>query len=398
MTLDILPIIDDIHTSPYTPQLQRNCYTKTLDGLVINNFQFVKKLGSGTYGLIYLVKDLDTNRVYAAKIILKDQMNLNQKDIESYKKYIQERIFFEFINNYSNLQLEDLDLDLIKENGNQISYLKEISIHLKCHHHPNVVTIHKVISFSIGLVTVMDYYEQGDLFKNIVDNRIFSPSNPLMMKNCVLQIINVINYLSSKNIYHCDLKPENILVKYNPDYRRPDDAPIVDYNEISIGLIDFGLSMEDEIICCNSCRGSSFYMSPERLVNYTKNEYIKSIIDLSSYKTRPSTDSSPMLYFPTLKGDIWSIGVLLINITCARNPWPNSSIVPNNNEVFQTYAYEDTAILKKILPISTEFNVLLNKIFKLNPIERVDLQDLYNDVIVVDFFHDSMLTPPESPV
>lgn len=392
MALDILPIIDEFPSYPASLKIPSR--KKTLDGLVINDYQFIKKIGAGTYGLIYLVKNLATAKLFAAKLILKDQSHLHHRDVEAYKQYVQQTLFFELTNN-PNLQVEDLDLDLIKQNGSSISYLKEIAIHLKCHDHPNVVTIHKVLSFNVGIITIMDHYEQGDLFKNIVDKKIFNPNNQLMMKNCILQIINVIGYLASKNIYHCDLKPENILVKYNKNYKRQGtSSKIIDYNEISIGLIDFGLSIEEDVICCNSCRGSSFYMSPERLVNYTKNDYIHSHFDLHEYQWR----SNNMLYFPTLMGDIWSIGVLLINVTCARNPWPNSSIVPNNNEVFQTYIYEKKSILKKILPISGEFNHLLNKIFELNPSERIDLPQLYNEIIVVDFFHDLMLTPPESPV
>lgn len=368
-------------------------YTAKSSSVIIDKYQFIKKIGSGTYGLIYLVKDLTDGSLRAAKITLKNNQMINQKDIEEYKRQLQERVVRELTCN-PNLQLQELSFDLIKESN--VDYLKEISIHLKCHDHPNVVTIHNVYSFSIGIITVMDYYSQGDLFKNIVDKKIFK-SNPLMMKNCILQIINVINYLHSQNIYHCDLKPENIMINYNPSYRRPASNRIIDYNELSIGFIDFGLSMENNLICCNSCRGSSFYMSPERLVNYTKNEYTRRTIDLSQYKTKIDKNGVPMVYFPTLKGDIWSIGVLLINITCSRNPWPNSSIVPNNNDVFQTYIYEDKSVLKQILPISTEFNCILNKVFRLDPNERVGLNELFEDIIAVDFFHDKLLTPPESP-
>ncbi|CAH6722015.1 serine/threonine-protein kinase Vhs1p [[Candida] jaroonii] len=392
MTLHVLPIIEnDFNKTPIVPNFKFNP-NKTLNGLYLNeNYQFVKKIGAGTYGLIYLVRDVLTDKKYAAKIILKEQVGtLHQRDIENYKKFICEKIYYEFIN--KRITLEELNLDLIRDNGNNISYLKELSIHLKVHQHPNVVTIHKVYNFDVGIITLMDYYEQGDLFKNIVDNQIFD-DNVLMMKNCILQIINIINYMKQCNVYHCDLKPENIMVRYNLNYQRNENDDIINFKELQIGIIDFGLSIEDSLICCNSCRGSSFYMAPERIVNYTKNDYIHSIMDLNEYSKR----EDDLMYFPTLKGDIWSIGILIINITCARNPWPNSSIVPNNNDVFQTYIYNNKSILKKILPISMEFNSLLNKIFKLNPNERVDLKQLYNDIINVDFFHDRLLTPPESP-
>lgn len=394
MPLEILPIIQE-SPKPFVPSINHN-HEKSLNGFYLNNhLQLIKKIGSGTYGLIYLVKDLATDQYYAAKIVLKETLSLHKKDIDAYKKYIQDKVYYEFIDNAS-MHLEELDLDLLKENGSLVPYLKELSIHLKCHTHPNVVTIHKVFNFHSGIITVMDYFPQGDLFKNIVDHQIFG-NNQLMMKNCIIQIINVINFLNLKKIYHCDLKPENIMIKYNPNYKRQNASTqnIVDYNELKIGLIDFGLSIEDDSICCNSYRGSLFYMSPERIVNYPHNDFVRSKVDLSSYKIN-SKDG--LMYFPTIKGDIWSIGVLMINITCARNPWPNASIVANDNDVFQSYISDDTSILKRILPISNEFNQLLNQVFKLNPIERIDLSQLYNQVLAVDFFNDRLLlTPPESP-
>lgn len=391
MPLEILPIIEETRSQPFTPKLPN--HEKVLNGFYLNsNLQLIKKIGAGTYGLIYLVKDIKTHRHYATKIILKESLSLHQKDVDAYKKYIQEKVYYEFIGN-SCMSFEELDLELLRQSGGEVPYLKELSIHLKCHSHPNVATIHKVLNFPSGIIMLMDYFPQGDLFKNIVENQIFQ-KNQMMMKNCILQIINVIKYLKLKNIYHCDLKPENIMVKYNPNYRRLNNSNLVDYNEIQIGLIDFGLSIEEEYICCNSCRGSLFYMSPERIVNYPKNDYISHNLDLSSYKINPKDE---LMYFPTIKGDIWSIGVLLINITCARNPWPNASIVPNNNDVFQSYLNKEHSVLRKILPISHEFNNLLNQIFQLNPVERIDLSLLYTQILTVDFFHDQLLSPPESP-
>ncbi|KAG7196013.1 uncharacterized protein KQ657_000019 [Scheffersomyces spartinae] len=421
------------------PQVPINAPAPLLDGLHINSkYQFVRKIGAGTYGLIYLVQDPSNGHQYAAKMVLKDPPNkvAGSKDTKNNKNYIQRQIHHYFSsrqgqnsNDYDDPQVTELDLNLIKEKGVQCPFLREIALNLRVHDHPNIVTIHKVLNIAdLCVLILMDYCDQGDLFGNIIDKQIFQKVPPYqdqqtLMKNCMLQLVDTINYCHRKSVYHCDLKPENIMVKYNPNYRRSSNSPIIDYNEIQIVLIDFGLAMLSNLICCNACRGSSFYMAPERITNYNTNALIKSMIDMREYESVPQkaseTNESNRKYFPTLAGDIWSLGVLFINITCSRNPWPIANIANSynadntsdsgaNNQVFQTYIFHNRNILKSILPILTQYNRLLDKIFQLNPSSRVSLPQLHKEIIEIDFFQDfinptvvrneQLYTPPETDV
>lgn len=421
MTLNILPLLDIDTTlpKPYTPKLpmfsKKTNPHMLLDGFTINtNLKFIKKIGAGTYGLIYLMEDSTTGQQFAAKIILKNppvKSNSASVDVNENKKYIQKKIFEYFNDNHGHGFATSLNLKFIEQEGGHCPFLREIALHLKVHNHPNVISIHKVLNLdNMAVVILMDYFEQGDLFHNIIDKQIFKPSSgeqgQLLMKNCMLQLIDALDYCSSQSIYHCDLKPENVMVRYNPDYKRKLDSPIIDYDELHIVLIDFGLAMSLNLICCNACRGSSFYMAPERIVNFNTNNLIKSMIDMNQYQTIDSPSESSSKYFPTLAGDIWSLGVLFINITCARNPWPIANI-NDDNQVFSNYIFRNKKILSSILPISNQFNKLLDKIFALNPNDRISLHGLHHYVTICDFFNNSptqdgklfngqLYTPPDT--
>lgn len=406
MTLNILPLID-INTTlpkPYNPMHNFHHHNQNpqmlLDGFTINsNLKFIKKIGAGTYGLIYLVQDLKSGKKYAAKMILKNppvKSGSGTIDVNENKKFIQHQIYNCFNQtSQGNINAINLDLKFIENECINCPFLREIALHLKVHTHPNIITIHQVLNLNdLAIIILMDYFEQGDLFNNIIDSKIFQnvPSyqnQQILMKNCMLQLIDALNYCSAENIYHCDLKPENIMIHYNKNYKRSyENTSIIDYNEIHIVLIDFGLAMSSNLICCNACRGSSFYMAPERIVNFNTNSIIKSIIDMNQFETVASPNESNSKYFPILPGDIWSLGVLFINITCSRNPWPIANI-NEENQVFSNFIFKDQSILSSILPISNKFNKLLIEIFKLNPNERINLHDLYNKIINLDFFNDT---------
>lgn len=420
MTLDILPMFDNYYQQPYQlphtpPQDHHDMFhpaqkpnpNEALNGYMLNHeLQFVKKIGAGTYGLIYLVENIYTKKQFAAKMVLKQSVSKqtpntsNTKDSSYNKKFIQSQFYHYFLNNpVPNAQ--SLNLDYIRSQGHSCPFLTEISLQLKVHNHPNIMTIHQVFNLEdFAMVIIMDYYEQGDLFGNIIDNQIFANhkyDKQLLMKNAMLQLIDGLEYCAQNGIYHCDLKPENIMVRYNPNYKRShNNNNIIDYNELHLVLIDFGLAMDSNLICCNACRGSSFYMAPERTTNYNTHRLVNRMIDMTQFETIPmngtTVTASNCKYLPTLPGDVWSLGVLFINITCSRNPWPIASFNEssnNDNDVFRNYMLNGNKnILSRILPISAQFNRLLDKIFRLNPNDRIDLHTLYKEIIRCDFFKD----------
>lgn len=80
-------------------------------------------------------------------------------------------------------------------------------------------------------------------------------------------------------------------------------------------------------------------------------------------------DGHRQLGYSTRANDIWSLGVILVNLTCGRNPWRQAS---TKDETFRAYIHNPD-FLRSILPISLELNNLLKRIFALDPDQRLDL-------------------------
>jgi serine/threonine protein kinase len=84
-------------------------------------------------------------------------------------------------------------------------------------------------------------------------------------------------------------------------------------------------------------------------------------------KRNPDTDG-----YSTCMNDIWSLGVILVNLVCGRNPWRQAS---SEDETFQAFI-GNPGLLETILPISQGTAYILGCIFALNPRSRPDIQTL----------------------
>lgn len=335
-----------------------------LEGCQINNYQINEQLGSGEYGLAFRVNDIFTNKNYALKILLKNNeqtsYRLREADINPQVSHsmIKDEIRHFFRLNHNNLHLPYLDLEALKNLSRHDLYhlpdYKEICLQLKVCSNENIVTIRYVMECSFAIFIIMDYYPL-DLFTAIVQDKIFA-NNGLLVKKVFLQIGSAIHYCHEMGVYHCDVKPENILL----------DA---DYN---IYLCDFGLSTMNEYLSPNVSIGTSFYMSPERIL------YFDEVMETSG-----KSSNKRKIQFPTLNADIWSLGIILINLTCIKNPWLRAH---QTDAITFRYFIEDNKVLMKILPITNEFFNLLVKILKLNPLERIDLDSLMIEICNIKSF------------
>lgn len=159
-----------------------------------------------------------------------------------------------------------------------------------------------------------------------------------LIRSVFLQILDGITQLHSYGIVHRDLKCENIVC--SDDGRR-------------VRICDFGLATSEVHSSEFGC-GSTFYIAPESIGE--------------NRATRKS--------YPTKPGDIWSLGVILVNLVCARNPW-RSAIT--SDKTFNTYL-QDPSFLRRILPISLELQTILQGIFRVDPEERVQLRTLREQI------------------
>ena len=73
--------------------------------------------------------------------------------------------------------------------------------------------------------------------------------------------------------------------------------------------------------------------------------------------------------YDTAKNDVWSLGVVLVNLTTGRNPWRQAS---STDDTFVAFL-RNPDFLKTILPISDDANEVLKACFELDPLRRASI-------------------------
>ena len=146
-----------------------------------------------------------------------------------------------------------------------------------------------------------------------------------------------------------DLKPENILISGDGVAK----------------LADFGLVTEEP----NSDEfglGSTRYQSPECL------------------GFSLSLDSKELESYPTGPSDIWSLGIILINMISGRNPWHEAKM---SDAVFKDYAFSNPDIIRQNLLIADKVDDFLREnVFNLDPMKRCTPKEFRDFVIQQDSF------------
>ncbi|KAF2863758.1 kinase-like protein, partial [Piedraia hortae CBS 480.64] len=210
---------------------------------------------------------------------------------------------------------------------------RELALHHAASSHPHVASLLHVVDSPDTIYAVVEYCDGGDLFTQITSHGKYV-GDDARARNIFLQILDAVAHCHSRGIYHRDLKPENILVC--------EEGWIVK-------LADFGLATQDNVTSDFGC-GSTFYMSPE------------------CQQTNPPPNSA----YASAPNDVWALGVILVNLTCGRNPWKRASPTDSTFREFM----RDPNFLSTILPISKELNYILKLIFDLNPSRRIGLAEL----------------------
>lgn len=175
----------------------------------MEKYEFVRSIGQGMYGQVFLAKHKEENRNYAIK-------RINFKDIDEKDR--------------KNLE-------------NEVLLLKELK-------HPNIVSykdsfLDKENFYNI----VMIYCDGGDIYSKIKNakNKHFSESDIL---DWLVQLCLALSYIHDKKILHRDLKPQNIFIQ----------------NENKIRIGDFGIAkiFNQTKEMAGSMIGTPLYMSPEQ--------------------------------------------------------------------------------------------------------------------------------------
>ncbi|KAG1752690.1 serine/threonine protein kinase, negative regulator of sexual conjugation and meiosis [Suillus paluster] len=221
---------------------------------------------------------------------------------------------------------------------------REIALHtLVSSSSPHICTLHEIIEEELYIYFVLDHCAGGDLYTAIIEKRIYENNVPLI-KRAFIELLDGVHACHQLGVYHRDLKPENILCLQGG---------------LDIRIADFGLATKSRL-SQEFGVGSSYYMSPECFSREMKYPH----------------------YSP-LHTDIWSLGVILVNMVSCRNPW---RLATPSDEGFLGYLY-NVDFLREILPISRPFNEILKRIFRLQPLARISLPELREEILKLDTFY-----------
>lgn len=157
--------------------------------MILGSYEVLSELGSGTFGVVYKVRDTRSGDVVAMKCISKNKIQRNRM-------------------------------------GDQVK--KEINT-MKMLRHPGIVQIKDVLMDKTNLYITMDYVGGGELYDKItLGGRMGEGTARRYFK----QIMEAVKYCHELNICHRDIKPENILLDDT------DSVKIADFGFASIMEVD----------------------------------------------------------------------------------------------------------------------------------------------------------------
>ncbi|ORX61378.1 kinase-like protein [Hesseltinella vesiculosa] len=232
-----------------------------------------------------------------------------------------------------------------KQRGLQRS---EIGLHGRVTSHPHIIRLEKVLRSQDQFLTthmVLEYGCHGDLFTAITEKHLYTNQRD-MIRHAFLQLIAAVQHCHRLGVYHRDLKSENILV-FDAGW--------------TVKIADFGLATTDVISKDYGC-GSTFYFSPECQGDFDTTR--------QGYLTAPN--------------DVWSLGIILINLVTGRNPWHCASL---RDPTFRMYLMNPD-ILISMLPISTPLHCILKRVLAIDPLKRMTLDELDSAIRHCQFFTD----------
>lgn len=292
-------------------------------------------LGVGAYGVVYSAIDVQTGLSYAVKTLSRRPSPTSSSSPEVQKGFRD----------------------------------REIALHLLASSHPNVVRLLRVFDsdeYDCHFL-IMEYCPNGDLFSNITEKNKFV-GNDILARHAFVQVLDAVQFCHEElGLYHRDLKPENILLADGG---------------VTLKLADFGLATTDTVSEDYGC-GSTFYMSPGEscLLGMRSFSNLLSLsrffvgLSLLTFLVPECLSSIP---YATGPNDVWSLGVILINLTSGRNPWKKASL---DDPTFRAYV-NDSHTLRRILPsLSDEVHSIIRRIFSVDPTKRITLPQLRDAIL-----------------
>ena len=250
---------------------------------------FIKPIGKGAFGTVYLTSIEGNPNFFATKIIKK-----SVADSPKMKKYFH----------------------------NEIEILKEIK-------HKNIMELIEIKQSEENYYLVCELCNGGSLHHCV--NKYLSmyktPFSEEIVQYLMKQIIQALHYLHGLKIIHRDLKLENILINFKNKY----DKEILNLFGAEVKIIDFGFAtyFGDGQDLHKSVLGSPLYMDPIILKKYTKKEK-----NIKGYNE---------------KIDIWSLGNLCYEMLLGKPAFETSDIKILEQKIEKGFYYIPNTFFKEVI-------------------------------------------------
>lgn len=180
-----------------------------VEGSVLDGrFLSVSPLNHGSFGMVFLAKDLDNDELVAIKCLSKAPSPHN-----------------------TAVSTDDQSI--------------ELACHQRLGYHPNIVNLIRSFETDAHIYLILEFCSMGDLYEAIRLGQ--GPLETENVREFMLQLVNAVDFLHSKGYYHRDIKPENIFLTQDG----------------SMKLGDFGLATTDAW-SFEASVGSDRYMAPEQ--------------------------------------------------------------------------------------------------------------------------------------
>jgi len=279
-------------------------------------FEVVRRLGAGSYAVVYLVLEV----LYRPPPSDDGHITVGQMDMDD--KFRRPATVYGREYAIKCLSKANLDEEALA------AQMSEVTIHQSLRSHPNIVTLHRTLETSSFLLLLLEYVPGEDLFyfleqardhyesdspnssdssalsrtpptpsllSNLHPSQLLSRTRLRLISSMFSQMCDAVAACHAQQVFHRDIKPENFIVTdgwtTSPDGRSE--------RKVVVKLTDFGLSTSDIESSDTDC-GSAPYMSYECRNNIAP-----------TYRPRAA--------------DVWSLGIVLINMLYHFNPWTDTA-------------------------------------------------------------------------